>query len=91
LPFIPGVVVITIQTATLSGAGGWLDFVMQHFLAVTALLWLHQKRRARGIVGRIAATDGGGHAPGWSTPLSRPVARSATDDIDASILQNKNI
>jgi len=47
LPFIIGMMVPATATFLSTGVGGWLDFFVQYFLAVTALLSLHQQQRSK--------------------------------------------
>lgn len=64
LGFTIGMVVPTTATFLSTGVGGWLDFFVQYFLAVTALLSLHQQQR-------VKATTGG-HATRPMMAAARP-------------------
>ena len=47
LPLTIGMMVPATATFLSTGVGGWLDFFVQYFLAVTALLSLHQQQRVK--------------------------------------------
>ncbi len=48
------VVIVVPTTATFLsiGVGGWLDFFVQYFLVLSALLWVRQQRRIKSSTGR---------------------------------------
>lgn len=56
------IVVPTTATFLSTGVGGWLDFFLQYFLVLTALLWLRQRQRrikmATGRASRLMLTEG---------------------------------
>jgi O-antigen ligase len=54
LPFIVGMVAISLATVLLDGAGSWLDFLTQHFLAITGLLSLRQQKWVRATARRTS-------------------------------------
>jgi O-antigen ligase len=55
LPFAIGMVVPATATFLSTGTGGWLDFFVQYFLAVTALLSLRQQQQLKSTTGGRAA------------------------------------
>lgn len=65
LPFIIGMIVATTATFLSTGIGGWLDFFNQHFLAITALLWLRQQQRVKVTRGRATPLMLAAVRPRW--------------------------